>query len=224
MFSGLKIGITPLITSQWGKQLITVVRHIPLQRLLLETDAPYFNVDVEASYGFSSPGQVAHTLAQIQAIRRKESLEEIMVETRRNAEEVYRIPMNKPYSSEEVIKTEIFIEEGSSGDDPQITPYDEERPHPIEVAVAANEISIGDIGIQEEEEAFTLGSNQAPVDQSRAGRRSSKCMTESPPEPGARIVQYDVSDQEEVFPVDKAKLRNRAKLVSESYLSSEISE
>ncbi len=42
-YPNLKIGLTPLITKPHITYLHKVVREVPLDRILLETDAPYFH-------------------------------------------------------------------------------------------------------------------------------------------------------------------------------------
>ncbi|KAK7079902.1 putative deoxyribonuclease tatdn2 [Halocaridina rubra] len=63
-FQNLYIGFTPLISkkNKRGQMLHGVVRKIPLDRILLETDAPYFHPNFR---GFSHPGMAIHVAAQI---------------------------------------------------------------------------------------------------------------------------------------------------------------
>ena len=74
-YTGLKIGFAPLITFQSAENL-SVVKNIPLKRMLLETDSPYFNaIKTEP---FSHPNQVALVLSKVRDIREKESLHQVM--------------------------------------------------------------------------------------------------------------------------------------------------
>lgn len=41
-FSNLCIGLTPLITRRENNRMIQLAQNAPIDRLLLETDAPYF--------------------------------------------------------------------------------------------------------------------------------------------------------------------------------------
>jgi len=42
VFPNLKIGLTPLVTFPSAKNTHNVARRVPLDKLLLETDSPYF--------------------------------------------------------------------------------------------------------------------------------------------------------------------------------------
>ena len=69
-----KIGLTGLVTFDHAKSVHEVARHIPLDKLLLETDAPYFlpsGVSKESyRHTFSQPGHVVHVAAQVSNLRR----------------------------------------------------------------------------------------------------------------------------------------------------------
>ena len=68
-----KIGLTGLVTFDHAKSVHEVARHIPLDKLLLETDAPYFlpaGVSKESyRHTFSQPGHVVHVAAQVGNLR-----------------------------------------------------------------------------------------------------------------------------------------------------------
>ncbi len=42
LYPGCKVGLTPLVTYRHAEHLHEVARKVPLERLLLETDSPYF--------------------------------------------------------------------------------------------------------------------------------------------------------------------------------------
>ena len=70
------IGLTPLITFPNSSHMINVVENLPIDRLLLEPDAPYFlprgggNGTLLGHTGkFSLPVHVANVAAQVAAIR-----------------------------------------------------------------------------------------------------------------------------------------------------------
>jgi TatD DNase family protein len=70
LYPGSKIGLTGLVTYGHAAAVHEVARRIPLDRLLLETDAPYFlpaGVS-KATYRhrFAQPGHVVHVAAQVQ--------------------------------------------------------------------------------------------------------------------------------------------------------------
>ena len=57
-----------MITYAKNRHLHEVVRKIPLSRILLETDSPYFlprQEPISLTGGMSHPGMVIHTAAQI---------------------------------------------------------------------------------------------------------------------------------------------------------------
>jgi TatD DNase family protein len=67
-YPNLKVGFTPMITYAKNRHLHDVVRKIPLSRILLETDSPYFlprQEPISLTGGMSHPGYVIHTAAQI---------------------------------------------------------------------------------------------------------------------------------------------------------------
>jgi len=93
-YPGSKIGVTGLVTYQEAGRVREVVRNIPLSRLLLETDAPYFlpaRTD-KTRYPWTSalPGHVLHVAAQVAAIKGVE-LRVVLEENLRNVKEVYRV-------------------------------------------------------------------------------------------------------------------------------------
>ena len=67
-----KIGLTGLVTFPNARQVHEVARHVPLEKILLETDAPYFLpaavVKTGYQYTFSQPGHVVHVAAQVMLI------------------------------------------------------------------------------------------------------------------------------------------------------------
>ena len=70
-----KIGLTGLVTFDHARSVHEVALRIPLEKLLLETDAPYFLPSgvSKASYKhtFSMPGHVVHVAAQVSNLSRK---------------------------------------------------------------------------------------------------------------------------------------------------------
>ena len=87
-----------MVTNENAKAVHEVAKRVPLDRLLLETDAPYFlparlaKSASSYSFQFSQPGQVIHVAAQIAALRGV-TLEKVLDANRRNIEEVYGIAM-----------------------------------------------------------------------------------------------------------------------------------
>ena len=97
-FPNSVVGITPLVTFPRTQDLARVVKLLPLDKMVLETDAPYFlpkGGGADSYLGhttreFSLPVHVANVAAQVAAIRDCE-VEEVLRATRRNVERVYRI-------------------------------------------------------------------------------------------------------------------------------------
>ena len=67
-----KIGLTGLVTFPKAKHVHEVARHVPLEKILLETDAPYFLPEAVGrssyQYNFSHPGHVVHAAAQVMLV------------------------------------------------------------------------------------------------------------------------------------------------------------
>ena len=67
-----KIGLTGLVTFPKARQVHEVARQIPLEKILLETDAPYFLPEAVGrssyQYNFSQPGHVVHAAAQVKLL------------------------------------------------------------------------------------------------------------------------------------------------------------
>lgn len=86
---GYYIGIGGVLTFKNAKKLVEAVEMIPLERLVLETDAPYLAPDPyrgkrnESSY----LTYVAQKLAQIKGV----TYEEVVEQTTKNAQDMYRM-------------------------------------------------------------------------------------------------------------------------------------
>ncbi|XP_033746086.1 uncharacterized protein LOC117331467 [Pecten maximus] len=92
LFPNLYIGLTPLVTYRTATPSHEVARFIPLDRLLLETDAPYFiprkfpKEDVQ----FSHPG-MAITVAEQVAFLKRCSVTEVLHACRQNTRTMYGV-------------------------------------------------------------------------------------------------------------------------------------
>lgn len=92
------VGLTPLITFSRVQDLLNVAEKIPLDRLVLETDAPYFlprggGPDSHLGHynkSFSLPIHVANVAAQVATVR-KVAIEEVLAASRRNVLRVYGV-------------------------------------------------------------------------------------------------------------------------------------
>ena len=89
-----KIGITGVATYQSAGKVRGVVRKMPLDRILLETDAPYFlpdRVDRNKYHrSFALPGHVIHVAAQVAAIKGVE-LRTVLEQNLINVHDVYKV-------------------------------------------------------------------------------------------------------------------------------------
>ena len=85
-FSRLKVGFT------FVEGLRDVVQKIPLDRILLETDAPYFFRGIKnyAKQKFSHPGCVSIVAQQVADLRGI-SVKEVLDHNWKNAQEVYKL-------------------------------------------------------------------------------------------------------------------------------------
>ena len=86
---GYYIGIGGVLTFKNAKKLVEAVEVIPLERLVLETDAPYLAPDPYRGKRNESAylTYVAQKLAQIKGV----SYEEIVAQTAKNAKAMYRM-------------------------------------------------------------------------------------------------------------------------------------
>ncbi|GFU25584.1 putative deoxyribonuclease TATDN2 [Nephila pilipes] len=92
IFKRCFIGITNLITFPDAKKTKQVALHIPLNRLLLETDSPYFIPRINHLKGFkiSHPGMACHVAAEIAHLK-EISVDEVCRWTLRNTRILYGI-------------------------------------------------------------------------------------------------------------------------------------
>ncbi|XP_029907074.1 putative deoxyribonuclease TATDN2 [Myripristis murdjan] len=89
-FPNLCVGFTALITYPRATEAREAVRKIPLHRIVLETDAPYFlprQVGKDVCQ-FAHPGMGIHTLREISLLKR-ESLATVFTTIRRNTTQLY---------------------------------------------------------------------------------------------------------------------------------------
>jgi len=110
-YPGSMIGVTGLVTYQEAGRVREVVRNIPLDRLLLETDAPYFlparTDKTRYPWNSSLPGHVLHVAAQVAAIKGVE-LRVVLEQNLRNVKEIYRVGSNCGGGKETKEKVEII--------------------------------------------------------------------------------------------------------------------
>lgn len=96
LFPNSFVGFTPLVTYQDHERAIGIrecVKHIPLDKLLIETDAPYFlprEIRPIINHNISLP-PFCITVAEEIAKLRGEKLTPILQEIRRNTIEMYGI-------------------------------------------------------------------------------------------------------------------------------------
>ncbi|KAM9483242.1 putative deoxyribonuclease TATDN2 [Clarias gariepinus] len=89
-FPNLHVGFTALLTHPKAKDPRDAVRKIPLDRILLETDAPYFRPRQvpQAVCRFSHPGMGVHTLREI-SILKGELFSNVLQKIRGNTTHIY---------------------------------------------------------------------------------------------------------------------------------------
>ena len=92
MYSNLKVGFTPLIMLEEVAYLREVVKNIPLERIVLETDAPYFaNKWMTLKSEFSHPGCIMYTALEVAKLRNI-PIEEVVKANFDNCQQLYIIP------------------------------------------------------------------------------------------------------------------------------------
>ncbi|KAH7938052.1 hypothetical protein HPB49_019552 [Dermacentor silvarum] len=90
-FPNLCLGLTPLVGFPNAGPVAEVGRRIPLERLLLETDAPYFLPKSESGrLAQSHPGMAIHVATWLSNVR-KIPVQDILEAVRENTREIYRI-------------------------------------------------------------------------------------------------------------------------------------
>ncbi|CAN7941710.1 unnamed protein product [Ixodes pacificus] len=90
-FPGLCLGLTPLVGFADAGPLQEVARRIPLDRLLLETDAPYFLPRAESgAMRQSHPGMAIHVALKVSSLKNI-SVEDVLKAVRVNTRRIYGI-------------------------------------------------------------------------------------------------------------------------------------
>jgi len=93
-FPGSKIGVTGIVTYRDSKSVQNMVRNIPLEKLILETDAPYFlpaKLRTTNLWGNCAlPGHVIHVAAQVASLKKIE-LRTVLEHNIMNVYDIYKI-------------------------------------------------------------------------------------------------------------------------------------
>lgn len=87
---GLMISFAGMVTFKKSQALREVAAQVPLDRLLVETDAPYLSPEPFRGQRPNAPARVAHTLRAI-AQARGESPEVLAAQTTRNAQRLFAV-------------------------------------------------------------------------------------------------------------------------------------
>ncbi|XP_026069102.1 putative deoxyribonuclease TATDN2 isoform X1 [Carassius auratus] len=89
-FTNLCVGFTGLVTYHQAVEARDAVKKIPLDRILLETDAPYFlpRQVPKSTCRFAHPGMGIHTLHEISLLK-GESLNTVLQTVRQNTRHIY---------------------------------------------------------------------------------------------------------------------------------------
>ena len=93
MYSNLKVGFTPIIMLEEVDYLHEVVQKIPLERIVLETDAPYFinNQMMLKAKEFTHPGCVMYTALKVAKLRNI-PIEDVVKANYDNCDKLYNLP------------------------------------------------------------------------------------------------------------------------------------
>lgn len=90
-FPNLCLGLTPLVCSGHTNALAEVARKIPLERLLIETDSPYFLPKQESrNLQVSHPGMAIHVAVRVSSLRNI-PVEAVLAAVRDNTKRIYSI-------------------------------------------------------------------------------------------------------------------------------------
>eukprot|EP00930_Biecheleria_cincta_P025871 TRINITY_DN18348_c0_g1_i1.p1 TRINITY_DN18348_c0_g1~~TRINITY_DN18348_c0_g1_i1.p1 ORF type:complete len:185 (+),score=37.23 TRINITY_DN18348_c0_g1_i1:534-1088(+) len=88
-FPRLYLGFTGVVTFKNAPDVQEVVREVPLERMLLETDGPYMAPEPHRGR-VAHPGHVAHVAKQV-ALLKDRPLEEVLKQCRENTRRIYGI-------------------------------------------------------------------------------------------------------------------------------------
>jgi len=94
-YPNMKVGLTPLVTFNSATNVHDVALHLPLDRILLETDSPYFyprlaNKSSKGPRSFTHPGMVLHTAAQVASLKQV-PVADVLLANRENVRVAYGI-------------------------------------------------------------------------------------------------------------------------------------
>ena len=91
----------------WSPTARALLDAVPLDRLLLETDAPYFlPKGVEGQADCSQPGHVLYVARKVAAFKGVE-LEVVLQQNLRNVEEVYQVAVDRPQPAVPTIRASL---------------------------------------------------------------------------------------------------------------------
>ncbi|GAB6029904.1 Putative deoxyribonuclease tatdn2 [Chamberlinius hualienensis] len=93
-FPNLYVGLTNVVTYPSAFKVQQVARNMPLNRLLLETDAPYFvpkNAGLPSGIKSSHPGMAYFVASAIADLRPNETIEDILSSTMYNTKKLFSI-------------------------------------------------------------------------------------------------------------------------------------
>lgn len=89
---GLHMGIGPQVTYPGSERLLQLVKEMPVEKMLLETDAPFLPV-YDRREEKALPSMIATVAETIAALRRDITPQEVIDETRKNAVKLYQLPV-----------------------------------------------------------------------------------------------------------------------------------
>eukprot|EP01084_Bolivina_argentea_P044395 81694_1 len=83
-FPKLKIGFTGFILSKREKEIKNTVKHVPLNRILLETDAPWFSSAMH-------PGTIPKIAKMVSKVHAINDVEKVLKQCRANTKDIYGV-------------------------------------------------------------------------------------------------------------------------------------
>ena len=108
-YNNLRVGFTPVIKNMNATESRNVVKKLPLEKILLETDAPYFLLDEKSSeLDFNHPGFVYQTAIAV-AYLKQVSVEEAIEANRKSVKLVYGVPNTEKGRGLPILETCAFI-------------------------------------------------------------------------------------------------------------------
>lgn len=133
MYSNLKVGFTPIIMLEEVDYLHEVVKKIPLERIVLETDAPYFinNQMMLKAKEFTHPGCVMYTALKVAKLRNI-PIEDVVKANYDNCDKLYNLPRNGMDPSSPFIQPPRLLSNSALNSGPMLLCGEDPFKYPVE--------------------------------------------------------------------------------------------